>query len=270
MIGYRDWTTNHHVVTIEKNMQVHSYLVCTSNEARSCNFRLVDVINKKNFCRIIEQELEEETQCKFCDEWFHSSKTEMPDTLGAIGLLNRENQMPYIADMNRACLDKLNTYINEARENRKKILLLICGVPGAGKTAVGQSVVFEQNKEGDARAVYLSGNGPLVEVLQDEINHVVGNQHAGENAVQSMKSFKHEYFDSESLYNHKIPQQSVLIFDEAQRAWDAIKLRRGYSEPEGLLRIGDKIFLKREFAVVVGLYGNGQTIYQGEEQGMFL
>lgn len=270
LIRYREWTENHHQVTKVKDMKVHSYLVCTPDNAKSGNLRSVDIINKNTFCQTIDQELEGETVCEFCDEWINSSKTEMPDMLKAIEILYSENRIPYISDVNKVCLDKVNAYINDARANKKKILILISGVPGAGKTAVGQSVVFEQNKAGAAEAVYLSGNGPLVEVLQDQINHVVGNRHAGENAVQGMKEFKQEYFDCENERNNKVPQQSVLIFDEAQRAWDAAKLGRGYSEPEGLLRVGEKIFEKREYAVVIGLYGNGQVIYKGEEKGMSL
>ena len=45
---------------------------------------------------------------------------------------------------------------------------------------------------------------------------------------------------------------------------------KGFSEPEGLLRVGDKIFDKHGFAVIIGLYGNGQVIYKGEEKGMDL
>lgn len=60
-------------------------------------------------------------------------------------------------------------YIDDAKKKRKKILILINGVPGTGKTAVGQSIVYEENKGGQANAVYLSGNGPLVEVLQYQI-----------------------------------------------------------------------------------------------------
>ncbi len=53
-------------------------------------------------------------------------------------------------------------------------------MPGAGKTAVGQSVVYEENKGGKANAVYLS----LVEVLQYKINKAGNNEHMGENAIQ--------------------------------------------------------------------------------------
>ena len=172
--------------------------------------------------------------------------------------------------MNRKCLDSVNTYIEEAIGGGDRLLILINGVPGAGKTAVGQSIVFERNQGGKANAVYLSGNGPLVEVLQYQIDRVGGNAHIAENAIQGMKEFKTEYFSTRTRQNTRVPEQSILIFDEAQRAWDVEKMKRGFSEPEGLLDVGERIYEERGYAVVIGLYGNGQAIYEGEEQGIDL
>lgn len=143
---------------------------------------------------------------------------------------------------------------------------MINGVPGAGKTAVGQSIVFEENKNGKAQAVYLSGNGPPVEVLRYQINQVGNSAYIGENAIQGIKEFKASFFYN----NTKVPEQSILIFDEAQRAWDAKKLGRSFSEPEGLFKVGEKIFKENGYAVIIGLYGNGQVIYKGEEAGLSL
>ena len=124
--------------------------------------------------------------------------------------------------------------------------------------------MYEENKCGEANAVYLSGNGPLVEVLQYQINKVGNNEHMGENAIQGMKDFKSTYFSSAYRQNSKVPQQSILIFDEVQRAWDEEKLKRGFSEPEGLFNVGERIFAERQYAVLIGLYGTGQVIYDGE------
>ena len=151
-------------------------------------------------------------------------------------------------------------------QKNKKMLILINGVLGARKTAVGQSIVYEENKNGIANAVYLSGNGSLVEVLQYQINQVGTNKHMAENAIQGMKEFKSSYFFNDT----KVPEQSILIFKEAQRAWDAEKLGREFSEPEGLFRVGEKIFNERKYAVLIGLYGNGQVIYKEEEKGISL
>ena len=57
--------------------------------------------------------------------------------------------------------------------NGEKSICFVTGVPGAGKTLVGLDVAIKQTYQGhdepveDEGAVYLSGNGPLVAVLND-------------------------------------------------------------------------------------------------------
>ena len=67
----------------------------------------------------------------------------------------------------------------------------------------------------------------------------------------------------------RIPEEHVWVYDEAQRAWDAERVRekRGHdhSEPEDFLLIGSR---KRSWALMVGLIGEGQEIYLGEEAGL--
>lgn len=265
-IRYKEWLMNHHKMTINKNLEVKSYLVCTHKEAKPGELRGIDILTADNFCSTIEHELNGERPCQFSEEWLSSSKTEMPDMLKAIEIMYREGRIPYISDVNKNCLKKVLWYISGARKKNKKLLILINGVPGAGKTAVAQSVVYEANRNGKANAVYLSGNGPLIEVLQYQINQVGNNRHMGENAIQGMKEFKATFFYPKVA----APEQSILIFDEAQRAWDAEKLKRGFTEPEGLFEVGERIYNKRGYAVLIGLYGNGQVIYTGEEAGLSL
>lgn len=269
-IRYKEWLENHHKVTKDRSLEVKSYLVCTYSGAVSGNLRGIDILTKDNFFTVIDTELEGEAECSFSADWLASAKTEMPDMLQAMEIMYRDGQIPYISDVNEKCLKKVLAYIDDAKTNHKKLLILINGVPGAGKTAVGQSIVFEENKGGSANAVYLSGNGPLVEVLQYQIDQVGKDKHIGENTIQGMKDFKSGYFSNATRENTKVPEQSILIFDEAQRAWDEAKLKRGFSEPEGLFDIGERIYSKRSYAILIGLYGNGQVIYDGEETGLSL
>jgi hypothetical protein len=57
----------------------------------------------------------------------------------------------------------------------------------------------------------------------------------------------------------------VIVFDEAQRAWNAAqsnrKFKRNVSEPEIMLDIMDR---HKDWAVIVALIGNGQEINTGE------
>lgn len=270
-IRYKEWLENHHKVTRDKKMTVKSYLVCTCNDAKGGTLRGIEILTKDNFLSTLDKELANEEPCSFINTWLTSPKTEMPDMLQAIETMYKENKIPYISDVNKNCLDQVLGYINEVKSSNKtysltkKILILIDGVPGAGKTAVGQSIVYEENQNGEANAVYLSENGPLVEVLQYQINQIGKNKYMGENAIQGMKNFKSTYF-----YSRKIPQQSILVFDEAQRAWDKEKMKSDFNEPEGLFKVAERIYKTKGYAVIIGLYGKGQVIYTGEEKGIAL
>lgn len=265
-LRYKEYLMNHHKVTRDRGVEVKSYLVCTSEHAIEGKLRDIEILTKNNFCNIVSHELLSEDMCSFSEEWLSSPRTEMPDMLEAIDIMYTEGKIPYISDVNKKCLDMILKYIDEAKEQGKKMLILINGVPGAGKTAVGQSIVFEQNKNGQANAVYLSGNGPLVEILQYQINQIGNNKHMGANAIQGIPGFKSTYFSKEN----SIPQQSVLVFDEAQRAWDSKTMQREFSEPEGLFRVGERIFNDKGYVVLIALYGDKQAIYKGEEEGILL
>ncbi len=128
--------------------------------------------------------------------------------------------------------------------------MLITGVPGAGKTLVGLQFVHEVDE-----AIYLSGNGPLVNVLRDLL---------GQRFVHDVHGFLKQYASNNA------PQEHIYVYDEAQRAWDQQKVQqrrpRGFSEPSDFIRIGER----KEWAVMLGLIGQGQEIHLGEESGLML
>ncbi len=152
-------------------------------------------------------------------------------------------------------IDAIHDLINDAEAESRRRLILLTGVPGAGKTLVGLRVVYERS-EGDPMSTFLSGNGPLVTVLQHALQSKV--------FVRDL----HKFITSYGLTT-RIPEQHVLVFDEAQRAWDAaymeFKKRGTLSEPDLLVRIGGRL---PEWAALVGLVGEGQEIYSGEEAGI--
>jgi len=73
-------------------------------------------------------------------------------------------------------VDRISAIVHEAAQTRTRHLVLVTGVPGAGKTLVGLRLVHSHfiddlavpraGGKPTAPAVFLSGNGPLVEVLQ--------------------------------------------------------------------------------------------------------
>jgi hypothetical protein len=153
-------------------------------------------------------------------------------------------------------LDSLRALVEEARSTGQRHLVLITGVPGSGKTLVGLQFVH-LSRGIEPEAVFLSGNDPLVTVLQDALGSKV--------FVRRMHDFDLEY----GIRRRSLPTQRVFVFDEAQRAWDEgyMRYKRGieHSEPELLVEIGERI---PTWAVLVGLVGSGQEIFSGEEAGI--
>jgi hypothetical protein len=168
--------------------------------------------------------------------------------------------------------------IERARGNREKAIVFVTGVPGAGKTLVGLNVATRRQTFGEARAVYLSGNGPLVAVLQEALTRDelarVGNTERKGAVRQRVKPFIQNvhHFRDEGIRTTNAPYDHVVIFDEAQRAWTHAKtsdfMRRrkkianfNQSEPEFLISYLDR---HEAWAVVVCLVGGGQEIHTGE------
>jgi hypothetical protein len=172
----------------------------------------------------------------------------------------------------------ISSIIHEAARARTRHLVLITGVPGAGKTLVGLRAVHahflddlavaREHGKPTAPAVFLSGNGPLVEVLQHELRAAGGG---GKTFVRGVKEYVRQYSARPGL----VPPQHVLVFDEAQRAFDADQVAArhkhtpgsggGRSEPEHFVEFADRI---PEWCVVIGLIGRGQEIHVGEEGGL--
>ena len=177
---------------------------------------------------------------------------------------------------------RVEELIDDARQQGHKIVVFVTGVPGAGKTLVGLNVATKKRDEAQpTHAVFLSGNGPLVAVLREALtrDEVTRLRRKGDNtrrgvvgqAVQAFIQNVHHFRD-DGLRNQHAPVDHVVIFDEAQRAWNLRKtadfmLRRkkrpGFtqSEPEFLLSYLDR---HADWAVVICLVGGGQEINDGE------
>jgi hypothetical protein len=166
--------------------------------------------------------------------------------------------------------------IHDARDKKRKVICFVTGVPGAGKTLVGLNIAStHSNPEEKEYSVFLSGNGPLVSVLQEALardrKHRTGDSLASsrrqtEQFIQNI----HKFRDDSLLGN--IPPEQVAIFDEAQRAWNKAQTSKfmqtkrnqvGFdkSEPEYLIEVMDR---HKDWAVIIALIGGGQEINTGE------
>lgn len=178
--------------------------------------------------------------------------------------------------------DSITSIIRDARVHAKKAVCFVTGVPGAGKTLVGLNVATEHvDKNSDLYSVYLSGNGPLVAILQEALTRdkvrreaAAGRRIKKSDAKRPIESFIQNvhHFRDECLRDSRAPPEHVAIFDEAQRAWNREKTaafmsqkkgRPGFeqSEPEFLISCLDR---HKDWAVVICLVGGGQEINTGE------
>lgn len=169
-------------------------------------------------------------------------------------------------------ISSLTDIVRGARERDEKSICFITGVPGSGKTLVGLNAVH--HPEIREAAAFLSGNGPLVKILREAlIRDDVRRSHGGnrrtrraaEIAVHTFIQSVHRFADDHYKDQAPTPGQRVIIFDEAQRAWDAKQNKRakrpGVSEAHMMM---DVMNSHSGWCVLVCLVGGGQEIHRGE------
>ena len=159
----------------------------------------------------------------------------------------------------------------EAQSAGTRTICFVTGVPGAGKTLAGLNSVHDPalRREGRPPSVFLSGNGPLVKIVRAAL--VANRQRHGaaraasahevSTFIQNVHTFLRLYASNPD----RTPPEQVVVFDEAQRAWNAEQMARkrgiNRSEPEILLEVMSR---HQQWCVVVALVGGGQEIHLGE------
>ena len=179
--------------------------------------------------------------------------------------------------------DAVSEIIRSSKERSHKSLCFVTGVPGSGKTLVGLNIATKHiDKDNDLYSVFLSGNGPLVEILVEALTRDKVKQEKEKGRKVKKGEIKsevklfiqnvHSFRDEGLIDVSKPPIEHVALFDEAQRAWDLhqtvsfMRRKRGHvnfhmSEPEFLISCLDR---HPDWAVVVCLVGGGQEINTGE------
>lgn len=178
--------------------------------------------------------------------------------------------------------DAVAEIIRLSEKNSEKAICFVTGVPGAGKTLVGLNIATTHiDKNSELYSVFLSGNGPLVAILQEALARDKVKR-ANENGLKvkkgearsDVKAFIQNvhHFRDDCLNDEKPPIEHVVLFDEAQRAWTLeqtstfMRQKKGkpnfsQSEPEFLISCLDR---HPDWSVVVCLVGGGQEINTGE------
>lgn len=222
------------------------------------------------------------------EQWENSEYLPTPTIIEAAQALYNGHKVEEItrSDADAKNLSETTRAIDEiiaySKNNKRKSICFVTGVPGAGKTLVGLNLAIEHaNARQGEHAVFLSGNQPLVSVLQEALarDKVKQASEEGEKiskreALRETSAFIqiiHKYRDS-FVGNDDVPPERIAIFDEAQRAWTKemiskfMKTKKGvldfdYSEPEFLISTLDR---HNDWAAVICLVGGGQEINTGE------
>lgn len=213
------------------------------------------------------------------EKWFNSPYYPTPTIVAAAVEAYSSHNLSQIAQSEAGqeninlCEEKINEVINKAQTNKRKCVCFVTGVPGAGKTLVGLDVVAKNMDEGKKNlSVYLSGNGPLVEVLREALKRSVKAKkqfnRETEVAINTLIQSSYAFKKDNASHNHATPE-NILIFDEAQRVWNKEKMSSKHkenplmavSEPHLLFSIMDR---HQDWAVMICLVGLGQDIYDGE------
>jgi hypothetical protein len=159
--------------------------------------------------------------------------------------------------------DAIVAAVADARSRVHHAVIFVTGIPGAGKTLCGLNTVFAT----DAEAAFLTGNFPLVYVIRAALERDARAQGRNvrmarqetESAIQPLMGFLRD-----NLQRTVAPHEHVIVFDEAQRAWDAAFGARKFGHPRSEAAMFLDIMRRHDWAAIIALVGNGQEINTGE------
>jgi DUF2075 family protein len=240
-----------------RDLPVHAVLVMSSDDSVDELAGDVQIVGRDSLAACLS-----ELACPGSidlDAWLRAPYAPLPSLVEAARRIFQHDPLPHVRRAIAARVPEtvglISALASEARDEQRRRLIFLTGVPGAGKTLVGLRVVYEHHTD-EASSTFLSGNGPLVTVLRDALRSGV--------FVRDLHKFITSYGTTD-----RVPAQHVVVFDEAQRAWDReyMQTKRGIarSEPELLISIGERI---PNWSTLVGLVGSGQEIHSGEEAGL--
>jgi hypothetical protein len=245
--------------------------------------------NQNNLSEVINQTLALSTDIQInVDDWENSIYKPTPTIIEAAQALYKGHNVKEISRHDAGAInlskttDCINKVIETAKRENKKSICFLTGVPGAGKTLAGLNIANERMKaDEDEHAVFLSGNGPLVDVLREALSRdeVATSKENGEPITKKVAAIKANafiqnihHFRDDNLISQKAPVEKVVVFDEAQRAWakeqvsSFMKRKKGVedfnmSEPEFLISVMDR---HKDWCTIICLIGGGQEINTGE------
>lgn len=251
----------YHYESRDKN--ISPILVVTEISGEYYNEAGVSVCSGDLLHVALEDSVAGETTACDLKKWINSRYEPLPTIVEAARMIMKKEALPNIRRVNSTGIPDAIKLLEEttlyAKKNKKHVLALVTGVPGAGKTFLGLQFVYNVCEADNAvNSVYLSGNGPLVQVLTDALGSDV--------FVKDLHKVENEYIRNGARdFN-----SNVIVLDEGQRAWDKKQMadkKRGHnvSEPDVMIKLAEE---RLDWCVFLVLVGEGQEIHNGENSGM--
>jgi len=221
-------------------------------------------------------------------EWMASGYKPTPTIIEAAQALYRSHRVDEITRSDAGAKNlsvttaRIAAIVEGAKANSHKAICFVTGVPGAGKTLAGLNLVTQRaDAHAEEHAVFMSGNGPLVDVLREALAR--DEKKRGDDqgppvtmgeARRKVRSFIQNihHFRDANLRSPEPPVEHLAVFDEAQRAWNLDKIAKFMREKHGMAQFGqsepqfliDVMSRHADWCVVVCLIGGGQEINEGE------
>ncbi|MFW0884085.1 DUF2075 domain-containing protein [Candidatus Acidulodesulfobacterium sp. H_13] len=263
----------------ENCLEPISNVICHNSVAKSNQYNIADTL--KTFINYSNKPIN-------IEYWGNSIYKPTPTIVEAAQALYRGHNVKEITRSDSGTInlsktaDCINSVIEKSKSKNLKSICFVTGVPGAGKTLAGLNIAVERMKtDEDEHAVFLSGNGPLVDVLREALtrDEVLTAEVNGEKLTKKQAAIKANtfiqnihHFRDDNLLSNRAPIEKVVVFDEAQRAWTKhqvssfMKRKKGVedfdmSEPEFLIDVMNR---HSDWCTIVCLIGGGQEINTGE------
>ncbi len=252
------------------------------------SYKTVAKVNQYNFSDTVKEFITYSNKPIDIKYWENSIYKPTPTIVEAAQALYKGHNVKEITRSDSGTInlsktaDCINSIIEKSKSSKLKSICFVTGVPGAGKTLAGLNIAVERMKaDEDEHAVFLSGNGPLVDVLREALtrDEVKTAKENGQKLTKKQAAIKANafiqnihHFRDDNLLSEKAPIERVVVFDEAQRAWtneqvsSFMKRKKGVenfnkSEPEFLIDVMNR---HSDWCTIVCLIGGGQEINTGE------
>ena len=289
--NYRETLSNFHEYTWMNKIELKPYLVLTKDRGEHHSIFDLAILNEINFKNELKKEFNGPMKNEHQDAWINSSFDAIPSLFEASVRLFKEKRLPRIKSVEQGSLKPAYNRIQSIIRGNigEKNIIFLCGVPGAGKTLLALQTMYKELEMGNKKVAYVSGNTPLLSVLKKYLKEELG---VYPKYIEGIFTFLRKSF-KEPESNPK----NLIIYDEAQRAWDANKMwsklmpenRRdelSYNDNDQNYRVEEKIaegsevfatlnlcneYFKNESKInLLVVLGPGQEIHLGEEKGMEL